>query len=391
MSVPRWVIVTIAAAVVGVIVVAALDFGWSPGGSNRTPSRPSFVVANLTDRLGGAFDPGAPQAAGSNSTAVLVTGVGGRSPGDEPQPRLVALGGTAGTPPPDNLTGELGGIFRGGDTLGVAWNGSAWLVVGEAAWPGYAGAAAAVGAGDRWTNLTSEIAPYFEGQGAWIDGWNGSSWLIGGNDSGDAVLVSLHGTAVTDLTDRIPVNGPNRWFQFIAWNGTAWLVGGTGVFGALVGDRYVDLYPRSAFTAGGMFAADWNGSAWLVGGGSPARVEVLTGTQFSSAPALPPAFHWWVDGIVWDGAGWYIAGKGIAGAATFSPELYYLPADFSMGLEELTSLLPSAFDGGQVQFAGAFPMLGAGTVLLIGQGGVFDARSGQGGISHGALASVHRH
>ena len=385
------------AAVVGLVglasVVVITGF-WAafprPSGEVDTPPGPAFQVTNVTAQLGDTFVNGAPQAFGWNGTETLVTGVVGNPPANAvPFPLLGALGGTTASADAINLTQEVTGLFHGGVTLGLAWNGSTWLITGEAAWGTFATGAAAYYSNGVWTNLTPLLGPYFSGVGGiWFDAWNGSAWLIGGNSTSGAALVALQGSAVQDLTGLIPNNRPVDWIQYVQWNGTAWLVGGYGVFGVVRGNSYTDLYPGSEFTGGGVYAADWNGSAWLVGGGAPAAVETLRGSSLSPGPALAPAFRYWVNGIAWDGNGWYIGGAGESPGDFWQADLEYLPAG-SGGLFDLSATLPSAFWEGEVQYLALAPWYGPHVVLLVGQGGL-GPETAVGGPSHGAAATVVR-
>jgi hypothetical protein len=380
-------------AVTALLLVAGFELGWfgstAPSRGDGDPSA-RFQLHDVTSLMGETFADGAPQAFGWNGTAALVTGVVG-SPGPDtvPFPLLAQLGDSTGKVPPINRSGEVATLFAGGDTLGLAWNGSAWLITGEAAWGDLAsGAAAAYGEG-VWTNLTPAVGPFFSGAGGvWFDAWNGSAWLLGGQSGTDAALVAIQGSQVTDLTALLPNNGPDRWIQFIAWNGTDWLIGGRGVFGLLHGNRYTDLLPGSDFTHGGMFAADWNGSTWLVGGGTPGRIEFLRGGQLTRGPVLSDALTWWVSAIVWDHAGWYLGGEGSGPNWTYTSVLEYLDATTG-AMVDLTPRLPSAFLGGQIQFAALAAPFGPTAVLMVGQGGLSQDSKAY-GPSHGAAATVAR-
>jgi len=377
--------------VVAILVFAGAWFWFASNApaSNSTPPL-SFEVTNATDDLGVTFAEGAPQAFGWNGTTALVTGVVG-NPGilTVPSPLLGTFGGVAPGIVPTNRSSELSEFFHGGDTLGLAWNGSTWLISGEASWGDVSSGAAVYLSKGVWSNLTPILAPYFYGTGGiWFDGWNGSAWLLGGNSSDGASLVALSGSTVRDLTYLIPNNHAGNWIQFVGWNGTAWLVGGGGVFGAVRGGTYLDLLPDSPFATGGMFGADWNGTDWLVSG-TPTQLETLHGSTQIPGPSLSSSFRWWVSGVAWDGHGWYIGGNGgSTSSVRWQPELEYLDAATGV-LIDLTSNLPSAFDGGQVQFVAAAPWYGSGAVLMVGQGGLVSYSEG-GGPSHGAAAFALR-
>jgi hypothetical protein len=384
------------AAVAAVVLLAGIPLGWyGPGkGAPSSPSGPrlpSFTLTNATVRIEPTFAEGAPQAFGWNGSAALVTGVVG-DPGANSTPLalLATLGGVSGSGASANLSVQVSTLFAGGDTLGIGWNGTGWIISGEAAWGNLSTGAVVALSHGSWTNLTGLIEPYFFGEGGvWFDVWNGSAWLLGGESSAGAALVSLRGNSVTDLTGLIPNNAPGKWIQSIGWNGSSWLVGGHGVLGAIEGNRYLDLFPGSVFGGGGAFASAWNGSAWLIGGGSPGKLEYLRGTTLSLGPALPAKFSWWVSTIAWDGQGWYIGGKGSSPPLPYDSELFYLDAR-SGALFDLSSALPSSFVGGQVEFGAPAPFLGPNAVLLLGQGGLLPESGGEAGPSHGAAVIAMR-
>ncbi|HEV2450134.1 MAG TPA: hypothetical protein VGU43_07000, partial [Thermoplasmata archaeon] len=382
----------------GVVAVVALaGVGWlvwsrAPGTpGSATLGAGDFTVQNATYLLGPTFTHGAPQAFGFNATDALVTGVvGNPGPLTVPYALLGAFGLGAAGSAAVNRSSEVATLFHGGDTLGVAWNGSSWLLTGEAAWGTDAGGAAAALTGGRWTNLTPLLGPYFGSRngGTWFDAWNGSSWLLGGSDQDGAALVALRGNSVTNLTALLPNNGPALWIQFLAWNGSAWLIGGQGIFGALRGTQYTNLLLGSPALGSGMFAAGWSGQRWLVGGGSPGWLEYLDGTTLTPAPTLPSSVSKWVSTIVWDGRGWFIGGAGSTPTSFRTAQLLYLDPS-SDRLVNLSAQLPSAFEGGQIQFAGPSPLTGLPAVLLLGQGGV-GATTPYGSASHGAAALIFR-
>ncbi|MCI4325854.1 MAG: hypothetical protein L3K00_08275 [Thermoplasmata archaeon] len=381
------IVLTVAAVA---LVIVAGELTYDSFREGPPPNASSFQLENVTGSLGATFARGAPQAFGFNGSTVLVTGVvGDPASSTIPFPLLGAFGGVPASAPPRNLSTDVAGLFHGGDTLGIGWNGSAWVITGEAAWSSDAGGAAAAWSDGVWTNLTPELRPFFGGAGGiWFDGWNGSSWLFGGQSDSGAALVSLRGSSVQDFSSQIPNNRPDHWIQFLQWNGTAWLVSGQGTLGVLTGSRYLDLEPQSPFGGGGAFAADWNGSRWLVGGGEPAVVAFLDGTRFVPGPRLPATFSWWVSAITWDGRGWYIGGEGSSASSAYDAALVYFDAATGV-VVDLSALLPGAFAGGQIQFAGLAPFEGKSAVLLIGQGGLHPSAT-ELGPSTGAAATVVR-
>ncbi len=340
-----------------------------------------YVVANTTGSLNGTFRPGAIQGFGENGTAILYAGIGRWDrPHDLTLPELSA---ELGSGPAVNLTSSTGTLFHLGGVFGTVWNGTAWLVSGEATWGPVSGGVLASYRDGAWTNLSPLVLPHFRGGGVWAVAWNGSSWLLAGNSSAGAAMVELRGGAVTDLTGLLPHTGARDWIQLLAWNGTSWVVGGRGVFGVLSEGRYTDLLPGSPFAGGGVFGADWNGTAWVVGGGPPAAVAELVGTSVRPVPALPPEFDTWVNAVVATPFGWLLAGKGSGVRGLSLPELALWNGEVrGCFVLDLHALLPSSFAGGQVQFAGWAPLFGPGSLLLVGQGGLNELT----GYSYGATA-----
>ncbi len=389
---PAVQVAVLAVVIAGLSVWAGLSIALegTPGtAGSSAPTAGDFRFVNATAWLGSTFVHGAPQAFGFNGDATWVTGVvGNPGPTSVPYPLLGGLGSPYGGPTPSNLSANVAQLFHAGDTLGIGWNGSSWLITGEAAWGSVASGALAAYSDGQWTNLTPLIAPYFGGNGGvWFDAWNGTAWLLGGGSNNvTGVLVSLQGSTVHNLTPLIPDNSANTWIQCLAWNGSAWLVGGHGIFGALDGNRYTNLLPGSEFTDGGLYAADWNGTEWLVGGGEPAVVEFLRGSDLVPGPPLAPSFSDWVNSIVWDGRGWYIAGAGTASSQARFPGLEYLDASSGV-LVNLAGQLPSEFGQGEIQFGGPAPFAPIGTILFLGQGGLTATKPGP---SHGAAVTVAR-
>ena len=373
---------TLVAAVAALVVAVAIAGNWAAATPPASAQGGLASVVDWTGYLGTSYLPGAPQAFGSNASTVLVGGIGSwDKPAGHSVPMLVALHPPFGT---QNLTPVVEPFFHDGGVFGNAWNGSGWLFTGEGTWGGEAGGVLLSYARGVWTNLSPLVRPFTSGQGLWAGAWNGTGWLLGGNSSAGSTLLSFDGRTVRDLTSELPHNRAGDWIQLIAWNGSAWVVGGKGTFGVLSGGRYTDLLPRSPFAGSGVYAAGWNGTAWLIGGGPPAVVDRLQGTVLSPAASLPDGFSGWVNSILWGGSGWLAAGKGFPhGPDSSAAELAYWPTS-AAGFIDLSARLPTAFDGGQVQFADWVPSLGPHTALLVGQGHLDETT----GYSTGAAALV---
>ncbi len=377
-------LVAVVIGIVGTVVVLAPNPPASTG-----PVRPTHVaVVDATGALGPLFHPGVILGAASNSSVTLLAGIGryDRTTGLE-QPVLGEYVDTPSGPRTTNLTATFDPQFGAGGVYGAVWNGSAWMLGGQATLGGKEGGAAVAFSGGRITNLTPELRPYFDGGGIFAVGWNGSGWLLGGNASWGVSLVGLDGPHVTNLSSQITSHGRWGWIQLLAWNGSGWLLGGQGVFGTLNGSRFVDLDPGSPFEGQGVFAAGWDGTEWLVGGGGSAAVVVRASAVVQEV-ALPSGFSKWVSYLAYVPQwGWLLAGRGVAPGGGTAPELAAWPGTASSSVESLDALLPASFSGGEVQGGTALPGSGSGGgahLLLVGDGSYND-RTGYG---TGALAKV---
>jgi len=378
----------VAVLVVLIVAVSVAAAAWSESQRSLAPSAGPRVgiasVEDLTPRLGEVFSPGAIQGFGANDSSIFLAGIGvWNRPIGLTLPVIASLGasGTA-----SNVTPSVETYFEEGGVFGSVWNGTDWMLSGEATWGSLNEGVLITGSGDHWTNLTPLVGSYFLDGGLWAVGWNGSGWLLGGNTSHGASLVSYDHGVVHDLTSLLTDNDPGYWIQLMVWNGSAWMLGGKGVFGTYSNGAYTDLMDESPFTDGGAYAADWNGSAWLVGGGPAAAIVVVEGASVQPGPALPSTFNLWPGSVIWTPAGWLVAGKGGGSppwSGTSTPELCVWPSDqVGATVDDLSGLLPPSFEGGQVQFAWWSPLLGSNTILLVGQGSL-DAVSG---YSDGAIA-----
>ncbi len=368
----RWAAVIAVVVVVAIVVgLVWLRFSSPPSVQDFGPLGVGVQVTNLTSQLGGSYSPGAIQSLGANESAILLGGIGVyHKPQGTTLPVLTEWTGSPGAVHVTNVTSTFSTYFWYGGIYGIVWNGSAWLMAGEATYASYAGGTAIAYSDGVVKNLTGLVAPYFAHGGIWAVGWNGTSWLLGGNDTAGPVLLSLTGSHLVDLSSILTPNRPGDWVQLVAWNGSAWIVGGKGVFGSMTGIRYTDLFPQAGFLGGGVWSAGWNGSAWVVGGGAPAAVGVVKGNVVTPGPTLPAYVTEWIDCVAPFGSVWILGGKGTGTSGTPEPALlaWNSSASGSTVLVDLSSHLPGAFDGGQIQGGGLVPLLGANSVLLVGQG-----------------------
>ncbi len=387
----RRLLVVIAVVVVaGAVVLAAVEIfphvsGPSGLGLCATASGISVSVEDDTSLVDGPFAGGAIQAFGANATATLLGGLSYYYQNATPYDSLPAAETlpTTGGSGAENLTPLLAPYFPWGGIYPVAWNGTAWLIAGQATFGQVTEGAAVALTSGRVTNLTPLLGSYFSGQGIWIAGWDGQGWLIGGNSSSGASLVYLEGGKVTNLSGLLPNNQPGDWVQMVAWNGTAWLVGGQGVFGSWEGGQYVNLLPSSPFAKGGVFGIGWNGNEWLVGGDPPLLVAVQ-GVTVSAGPSLENWTHGWINTVVPLSFGWAAGGGAFVAGGGYTPRLELFGGSWSPGPTDLSSCLPASFAGGWVQFGGVVPGGIATSLLLVGEGGTNPTTL----ASHGAAANL---
>lgn len=369
-----------ASTVAVIIIVLVAGFGWLSGGS-PTPARPGalrFQVQDETSSLGPTFHPGVILGTAGNSSASLLGGIGVYVKTPEfTLPAVAAMTLGPDGPVVTNLTPSLNAYLWEGGIYGADWNGSAWLVVGQAGWGGGNFGTAVSIEGTTITNLTGPVYSDFAGGGIFALGWNGSAWLLGGNSSTGPALVSLQGSRVTDLSSRLSGPATDCYLQILAWNGAAWILGGQGIFETLQGASITNLLPGTPFQGNGVYAAGWNGSVWLVGGGGGV-LALLQGDTVRAGPTMPSTFDQVVLFVAAVPGGWLIGGKGATSAGGIEAELVYWPSiEPLQPLLDLDSRMPSSFIGGEIQAASAAPMFGPTSYLVVGEGD-YNGRSGYG-------------
>ena len=374
--------------VVGAVVLTvALAVGAEIGVQYGSTQPPFPAVTDLAESLGDVFHPGVILGAGSNSTDTLLLGIGVYTVTPEfSLPVLADLRVGMSGPLVENLTPIVDPYFFEGGTYALGWNGSAWMIGGQATWAGVNDGTLVSLHGHDARNETAAIYPYFSGGGIFALGWNGTSWLLGGNSTWGVSLVGLEGNHVTNLSRLIPSRDPLGWIQLISWNGTEWLIGGQKVFGTLAGRSFHDLMPESPYGGTGVYSGAWNGTAWLAGGGD-GRAVVVRDDRVSSGPVLPSAFNQAVLLILPFSGGWVIGGKGLTTAGAIAPELaIWDGSPGSTGVTNLNGLVPGSFARGEIQGGGWAPQFGPRRVVLVGEGG-YDVGSGY-GIGAMALLSL---
>lgn len=385
----NWAFVGLAIATVAAVVLATFVVPGFRTDQSILPKHTTVVssITDYTSAMHPVFEPGIILALGSNDSDAYLGGIGVyiRST-DYSLPVLASVVSSGGALKIANSTDPVNQYFWAGGVYGVEWNGSGWLVAGQASYArGNFGAMVEV-QGSHITNLTRFIAPYFGGGGVYAIGWNGSAWLIGGNASWGIVLVAFSHGVVTNLTSRLPIHTTVGWLQLIRWNGDAWLVGGQGVLCLMRGSTVTDLFPRSPFAGSGVYTADWNGSAWLIGGGA-GKLVIVQGNNVLPGPAMPPRFDQSVLMVLWAPGLWLIGGKGTAAHGSFAPALASWTGASAGGLTDLTAMVPPSFVGGEIQGGGWGPAAW-GSVVLLGGEGAYNTHTGYGS---GAVAVMTLH
>ncbi len=376
----------VAVAVALGVTLASASFGPAPVGT-ETPVNPKFTLVNESSALGSVYHPGIILGAAANGSSALLGGIGVYTKVPEfTLPDLAAMTAGSNGVTVTNLTPRVNTYFFAGGVYAMGWNGTSWLIGGQAAWGGgtYNWGSLVALTGTTLVNRTSLLGSVFNGGGVFAMGWNGSAWLLGGNSTAGPVLESIQGTTVTNLTALLPPVDPNGWVQLIAWNGDEWLIGGEGVFGVLHGASYVDLWNSAPFQGSGVYAGGWNGSAWLAGGGA-ARLVLVVHDSVHPTPPLAGTFDQSVTFVQPIASGWLVGGTGTSPTGGFAPELVYWDGEGSHATsEDLTPSLPSAFLGGDLQSGCAAPLFGLNATLVVGEG-LYDNATGYG---VGAVALV---
>lgn len=363
------------AAAVTLVVVAA----WAVTLSGRAPApSPTFTIRDATQYLGPVFHPGVILGAASNGSAILAGGIGVyvRSP-EFTLPVLAEITNGSSGVDVTNLTPAVNSEFFDGGVYGIGWNGSSWLVAGQASWGGVNfGSVVAIRNGVV-SNLTDRILPYFKGGGVFALGWNGTSWLLGGNSSAGPALVAFDGARSVDLAARLVSYDPLGWIQLLNWNGDAWLIGGEGLLGTLSGSTFTDLWLQSPYQGAGVYTAAWTGTVWIIGGGA-GKLVFLQGSSLSPGPVLPAPFDQAVLLITPVLDGWLIGGKGSGLHGGIAAELAFWPGPHATTpMTNLSQELPATFDRGEVQGGCPAPIFGPTSILMVGEGG-YDSGTGYG-------------
>ncbi len=356
--------------VVAILLGFSIDYTLNQGTGNQN-SKGTFKIVNLTADLGTYFTPGSIQAFGYNNSGLLLTGATYYNKSTEATlPALMRINSLNGTSIGTGLDSITAKYFRNGTVFGAGWNGTDWLLTGEVSFGNTDEAGIISMNGDNIANLTETIGKYFKNGGAWFDSWNGTGWLIAGNVDKRACLVGYYHGEIINYTAELGFVPQDSWIQYLSWNGSSWLVSGHSIFGFLQGKNYINMLNMTVFRSSGVYSACYTSQGeWIVGGGPPAKLELIRGQKVIANISLPPKFNQWVNGITkFDGL-YILGGKGANKSDPIFPALYSLNlSGVNWNFTDLSSLLPSSFDEGQVQFLSFVDFKNTTGVLIAGQG-----------------------
>jgi hypothetical protein len=167
--------------------------------------------------------------------------------------------------------------------LGVAWNGSLWVVVGDG------GILTSDSNATSWTTQTSTIST---GRGV---AWGGGKWVAVGD--GGILTSDSNATSWTAQTSTIGTG------VGVAWNGSLWVAVGSG--GILTSDSNATSWTARTSSIGTGSGVAWNGSL-LVAVGSGGIVTSSTGTGWTAQTSSIGTGL----GVAWNGSLWVAVGTG---------------------------------------------------------------------------------
>jgi hypothetical protein len=193
---------------------------------------------------------------------------------------------------------------------GVAYNGSMWVVVGEALLSGSGPSIAWSADGITWTPV--DDIPFTRGNHV---AWNGAMWVAAGQ-GGATIATSTDGVNWTARTAPFTTSANG-----VAWGGGQWVAVGRGGTQIATSPDGITWTARSSpFPYAGNGVA-WNGSMWVVAGdatfGTGATIATSTDgeswTQVSANPMTQNA-----SSVAWNGSMWVGVGRSQEGAGVIA-------------------------------------------------------------------------
>jgi hypothetical protein len=301
------------------------DARWTSTGTILRPGEQSYATDTNTLKIGDGINTWSNlPPIGSSSTSPLMTD------------NFMVAGGQGSLSPGTSLAYSYDGLtwvvspttmFDSGLCLGLAWNGSIWLAVGN---DGTDGLIASSPDGITWTADLSGGSTPFSGSGVSNTGsvhaaaWNGSLWVAGGSDGFVSVIAtSPDGKTWTAQTSPFN-NGSNQdssSCNAVASNGTMFVAGGQSesvysndIAYSYDGIRWVIPPTESIFelTTGDVTSIAWNGQFWVAGGGGGDGINTTIATS-------PDGINWTertfpvalgsISSVAWNGSLWMACGK----------------------------------------------------------------------------------
>ena len=252
-------------------------------------------------------------------------------------------------------------LFDGGRCLGVGWNGSIWVAVGD---DDTNSVIATSPDGITWTS--SGATPFTTGHINTV-AWNGTVWAAGGYDGTPIGMIATSPDGVTWTTQTSGFGVTGGIVNVISWNGTLFLAGGQAPSSTPLiayssdGLTWTSVSLVGAFGAAGVvYSSAWNGLQWVAVGIN------TTSTPVPVIATSPDAITWTArtipgtitDGqfntVAWNGSLWMAGGVGaVNGYIATSPD--------GVTWTDITSNL-----GGTNPFVACFTVAWNGSRWLVG-------------------------
>jgi hypothetical protein len=199
----------------------------------------------------------------------------------------------------------------GGVVSGIAWNGSYWVAVGDTGNPNSNTVAKSTD-GMTWTGSDN----LFSGGSASEVAWNGSYWIaVGSNDEGTVQIAkSVNGLTWTDVSNNPFTGGVARG---IAWNGSYWAVVGSNIDSSVciaVSTDGITWTPstNNPFSGGVGRKVAYGGGLWVAVGqnGSTTTCIATSIDGMNWTPSNNNPFPGNIGkGIAWNGSYWVATGN----------------------------------------------------------------------------------
>jgi hypothetical protein len=199
---------------------------------------------------------------------------------------------------------EWKGITSSLEGIGIAYNGTLWVVVGRG-WGGYDLTISYDGI--NWTEKSSGLIT----SDNWFSDivWNGKMFVAALVIGTKALAYSYDGMKWTVCGGSVATF--NGYGNNIAWNGRLWIGCGAGTYQLGYSFDGINWNPStsSVFSGGSAFSAAWNGTLWIaVGNGTHHLASSSDGVNWTGLGKGP--MDTYISGIAWNGKVWVIVGYG---------------------------------------------------------------------------------